>query len=244
MDASAAPTEHIVRLPPAPCVTVLRQVPTRPSEHSICVDLYYQLGQSSLGDMVLLDALEQCCEEPFFDSLRTKQQLGYSVSCSTRNTFGVLGFVFSVVSSSFSVRHVQDEILAFAQAVPRLVSAMHREDWLDHVDALVSQRMQPPKSISDAANGTIGCVAERRYDLFDTKAVELAALRALTKEGLAAFAERLFAPQSRRLLAVQVSFEDAPALVSDALAGAPQRVLTDPAELQLGCETYAVRKMD
>ena len=35
-------------------------------------------------------------EEPVFDTLRTREQLGYNVYPTLRNTFGVLGFSISV----------------------------------------------------------------------------------------------------------------------------------------------------
>ena len=38
--------------------------------------------------------------EPVFGTLRTKEQLGYSVHCSTRLTHGVLGFAFVIVSGA------------------------------------------------------------------------------------------------------------------------------------------------
>ena len=37
-------------------------------------------------------------EEPCYNVLRTKEQLGYSVSCGIRQTFGVLGFCLNVIS--------------------------------------------------------------------------------------------------------------------------------------------------
>ena len=45
--------------------------------------------------------------EPVFGTLRTKEQLGYSVHCSTRLTHGVLGFAFVVVSGAhaWTARH-------------------------------------------------------------------------------------------------------------------------------------------
>jgi Peptidase M16 inactive domain len=44
-----------------------------------------------MHQLTLLELLEQCLTEPFFDQLRTKQQLGYSVSCAVRQTYGMLG---------------------------------------------------------------------------------------------------------------------------------------------------------
>lgn len=35
-------------------------------------------------------------EEPVFDILRTREQLGYNVYATLRNTFGVLGFSVTV----------------------------------------------------------------------------------------------------------------------------------------------------
>ena len=35
-------------------------------------------------------------EEPVFDVLRTREQLGYNVYATLRNTFGVLGFSITV----------------------------------------------------------------------------------------------------------------------------------------------------
>lgn len=35
-------------------------------------------------------------EEPVFDILRTREQLGYNVYATLRNTFGVLGFSITV----------------------------------------------------------------------------------------------------------------------------------------------------
>ena len=146
--AEAYPTERIVKLPDAPAVTVLKQSPGNPNEPSVAVDVYYQLGQYSFNDdhnMVYLDLLEQALYEPFFDQLRTKQQLGYSVNCGTRNTFGVLGFVFSVVSSSHTVAQVQEAILKFAQSVPKLIAKMNRDDWLDYVESMTAENFSLPQ---------------------------------------------------------------------------------------------------
>ena len=45
-----------------------------------------------------MQVAEQIMEEPVFDILRTKEQLGYSVYASIRNTYGTLGFVVYVNS--------------------------------------------------------------------------------------------------------------------------------------------------
>lgn len=65
--------------------------------------------------------------EPLFDSLRTKQQLGYTVGCSSRGTYGQLGFVIRVVSATHGAAHCEaaaaDFLRAFADDVLGKMSA-------------------------------------------------------------------------------------------------------------------------
>ena len=88
----------------------LLTAPRNPNEKNISVETYYQVALYEKGNVehvTLLDLLEQCLTEPFFDQLRTQQQLGYSVGCSVRQTYGMLGFCFQVVSSAHTIGHVQ-----------------------------------------------------------------------------------------------------------------------------------------
>ncbi|XP_054271707.1 nardilysin [Macrosteles quadrilineatus] len=57
---------------------------------------YYQSGPGSIQESCVIEMLLMLMEEPIFDALRTKQQLGYDVSCSLRDTFGILGFSLTV----------------------------------------------------------------------------------------------------------------------------------------------------
>lgn len=61
-------------------------------------EVYCQAGPSSVALRARLDLFEQLFSEPFYDTLRTKEQLGYSVHCSARLTHGILGFAFVVIS--------------------------------------------------------------------------------------------------------------------------------------------------
>jgi hypothetical protein len=74
-----------------------------------------QVGLSSeaLRLRVLADLAEQVLSEALYDSLRTKQQLGYTVSSGARLTHGVTGFCVVVVSSAFDASTVEQRIEAF-----------------------------------------------------------------------------------------------------------------------------------
>ena len=71
--------------------------------HSHVRTLTYALsGAFNREHLTVLELLEQCLSEPLFDQLRSKQQLGYSVSCGVRQTFGMLGIFIPFIRSLFA----------------------------------------------------------------------------------------------------------------------------------------------
>ncbi|KAG8238763.1 hypothetical protein J437_LFUL018636 [Ladona fulva] len=79
-------------------------------------------------------------EEPLFDELRTKQQLGYCVSCSLRDTFGILGFTVTVNTQGdkHNVYEVDDKIEEFLQNFCDMLTSEKGEDDFDNVrEALI-----------------------------------------------------------------------------------------------------------
>ncbi|CAH2093913.1 unnamed protein product [Euphydryas editha] len=82
---------------------------------------YYQGGAASPLDTATLEVVMMLMEEPVFDVLRTKEQLGYSVFSMMRYTFGVLGFSVTVNTQvdKFSVGHVDQRIEAFLKKFAR-----------------------------------------------------------------------------------------------------------------------------
>jgi len=76
---------------------------------------YYQSGPGNLREEVLNEFVMMVMDEPVFDFLRTKEQLGYHVYGTVRNTFGILGLSVTVntQANKFSVSHVDERIEAF-----------------------------------------------------------------------------------------------------------------------------------
>jgi secreted Zn-dependent insulinase-like peptidase len=65
-------------------------------------------------DRVLGELLEQVMYEPFFDTLRTKEQLGYHVSCGVRHTHGFVGF-------GVQIQVIKNLTLTLAYPYPNLI---------------------------------------------------------------------------------------------------------------------------
>ena len=71
------------------------------------------MGPDAGDDWALLALLNQLMDEPFYGELRTKQQLGYIVSCGVAESNGVRGVVFSVQSKVLPPPEVQARVTDF-----------------------------------------------------------------------------------------------------------------------------------
>lgn len=109
----------LVTLAAFPPAVVLSQLGKNAAEENSVVENYYQVGLSSDATSVekaVVDLLDQIFSEPCFDTLRTKEQLGYTVASGVRHTHGVLGFVVVVQSSRHPPGFVDGRIEAFLEA--------------------------------------------------------------------------------------------------------------------------------
>ncbi|XP_013167794.1 PREDICTED: nardilysin-like isoform X2 [Papilio xuthus] len=99
----------------------LRVLSLNPASTNSIVTNYYQAEVTTPKDTAILELLMMLMEEPVFDALRTKEQLGYSVFSMMRYTFGVLGFSVTVNTQvdKFSVQHVDGRVEAFLRKFSR-----------------------------------------------------------------------------------------------------------------------------
>jgi secreted Zn-dependent insulinase-like peptidase len=89
----------VVKLPAGRDVCV--EAPNRDpgSPNAVTTD-YYQCCPRTVKDSAITSFLSHCMEEPAFDDLRTKKQLGYEVYVSNHNTHNVTGLSLTVVSQT------------------------------------------------------------------------------------------------------------------------------------------------
>ena len=89
-----------------------------PKDTNTLVTNYYQSPHSStMENHMMMEVALMLMEEPVFDILRTKEQLGYTVFSMLRNTYGILGVSITVNSQAtkYSAGHVDERIEAFLE---------------------------------------------------------------------------------------------------------------------------------
>ena len=128
----AWPHEAVLHVPPGGAV-LFAVAKNAADDNSVC-ESYFQVGtfaeaQPDVRARAMADLLAQCIGEPCFDVLRTKWQLGYTVSSGVRLTHGVLGFAVSVQSAKYGPVRCSMQFCAPAAlltASPGLPGRAHR----------------------------------------------------------------------------------------------------------------------
>ena len=82
------PVKHVVKATYSVGLKEIIVPSLDPKEPNTAVEVYLQIGKDNLLDRCLVDLIAHILDEPFYAELRTKQQLGYAVSCGARWTYG------------------------------------------------------------------------------------------------------------------------------------------------------------
>jgi len=176
---------------------------------SSSVELYYQVGLQETRTNAILELFCQIVNEPAFDTLRTKEQLGYIVFSGVRRSNGVQGLRV-IVQSDQSASYVDDRIEAFLAKMGSeiLDGSLTQEQFDNHVKALATKRLEKPKKLSAQAARWWGEVVCQQFN-FDRDVVETEVLKTLTLEDVRQFYRDFIAVDApkRRKMATLVSPE-------------------------------------
>lgn len=124
---------------------------------------------------------QQIIEEPLFDILRTKEQLGYSVDCSARNTFGVLGYMIKVdcQATKFTTSYIDDRIEEFLKHSQKLLQKT-TEDQLEQIkDDLIKTKEIADVHLQEEVGRNWEEIVTDDY-MFDRNQQEIRAIREVT----------------------------------------------------------------
>ncbi|XP_023021581.1 insulin degrading metalloproteinase isoform X2 [Leptinotarsa decemlineata] len=171
---------------------------------SSCIELYYQCGLQSKENNIKLELVAQILQEPCFNILRTKEQLGYIVFSGVRRSNGVQGLRI-IVQSDRHPTYLDTRIEAFLDTMMEYISDMSEEEFLRHREALAAHRLEKPKQLSTLTNRFWVEITSQQYH-FDRANNEVSYLRTLSKKDIIEFYEDVLKNKAarRKKLSVQV----------------------------------------
>lgn len=151
------------------------------TNRNVAIEYYWQIGaMQDMRQTVTLDLLDALMQEPLFDALRTKQQIGYTVSCMARCTQLVSGYSVWVLSSKFGPAEIGDRIEAFLSDFKAQLQKMSADDFERHVTSLACMKLEPDRTLDMIQQTAWEELQERQY-VFDRARMEATALASVTK---------------------------------------------------------------
>lgn len=149
---------------------------------------FYQIGPTSVHIEAIVNLLMMFVSEPLFDTLRTKEQLGYHVGGSIRTDFGVIGYLITLNSqeNKHPAHYIDERIEAFRTKMLVILDEMEQEEF-DHVrNSLIKLNQVVDMSLEEEVSRNWGEITNEDY-LFDRRRREVEELRLLTKQDVVDF---------------------------------------------------------
>lgn len=153
-------------------------------ETNSVVELYFQIEPEVGTELIKLKALgdlfDEIVDEPLFNQLRTKEQLGYVVDCSPRVTYRIMGFCFRVQSSEYNPVYLQSRIDNFIMGVEEMLDALDNDSFENYKRGLTGRLLEKDPSLSYETNRFWGQIVDKRY-MFDLSEKEVLELKSIKK---------------------------------------------------------------
>ncbi|XP_077862636.1 nardilysin-like [Saccoglossus kowalevskii] len=146
---------------------------------------YYQVGPGNIKLSTLIELLVMRMEEPAFDFLRTKEQLGYVVYVMCRVTFGILGFSVTVntQATKFSVTHVDNRIDSFLEQFAEILDKMTEAEFETCVNSLINLKQREDLHLGEEVLRNWYEITTGTY-VFDRLEKEISELKQTNKQEL------------------------------------------------------------
>ncbi|KDP45687.1 hypothetical protein JCGZ_17294 [Jatropha curcas] len=197
--------EHVLCLPAGS--NLARDVKVKnKSETNSVVELYFQIEpeteSKSIKLKALIDLFDEIVEEPLFNQLRTKEQLGYVVECSPRVTYRIYGFCFCVQSSKYNPIYLQGRIDNFISDLDKLLEGLDDTSFENYRNGLMAKLLEKDPSLQYETNRLWNQIVDKRY-MFDFSQKEAEEVQKLHKDDVISWYKTYLqqsSPNCRRLV--------------------------------------------
>ncbi|XP_065095292.1 nardilysin-like isoform X1 [Ochlerotatus camptorhynchus] len=167
---------------------------------------FYQAGPVTPAINSQLELLVMLIEEPLFDILRTKEQLGYDVSITIRDNFGILGYSVTIHSQEdkFTYQHIDERIEDFNERFVQILKDMPEEDFQLVKSSLLKRKQIVDTELKNEVNRNWAEITTEEY-VFNRNKLEMEHIDHLSKQNIVDFYNQLvFDNRYRRKFSVQV----------------------------------------
>ncbi|WFD22426.1 insulysin [Malassezia equina] len=180
----------------APGSRVSWRVPVaNPGNVNSSLEYFCQVGDPN--DVQLrarLALFAQIANEPCFDQLRTKEQLGYLVYSGVRMSIGQAGF-HVIVQSERDSDYLESRVDAFLAQLLCQLRSMRADEFEAHRRSLIHKRLESVKNLAEETNRFWRSIRSGYFDFLNRER-DVAALKQLSLQDMIAFMEHYICPSS------------------------------------------------
>lgn len=183
-----------LNLPPGE--SFVYQLPVRDMENvNSAIEYYSQV--CDVTDIPLrarLSLVAQIAQEPCFNQLRTREQLGYLVFSGVRRHVGTMGLRFIIQSERDTV-YLENRVDEFLDMLRDIIVNMTPSEYEAQVDSLIADKQEKFKNMGQEGAKYWNDIDFGYYE-FDDVDKDVAELRTVEKQSLVEFFDRYIHPSS------------------------------------------------
>ncbi|OJJ79250.1 a-pheromone processing metallopeptidase Ste23 [Aspergillus glaucus CBS 516.65] len=176
-----------------------------PANVNHCIE-YYLFAGSSMDHVLRAKLLlfAQMTDEPAFDQLRSKEQLGYVVWSGARYSATTIGYRV-IIQSERTAKYLESRIDSFLSDFGNKLADMSDQEFEGHKRSVIKKRLETLKNLSSETSRFWTHIGSEYFDFVQNE-VDAATVRTLTKSDAIQFYEQYINPQSitRAKLAVHL----------------------------------------
>lgn len=159
---------------------------------------YYQYGPETIQARAIQGLMGSIISRPFYNQLRTKEQLGYVVYSSIANRNAVNGFQFTVQSSVKNPVYLQERIQHFLSTFEEQLNALPQEEFDVYREGLIRRLRLPTKNLKEQNMLYWRQIASQRYDFEEYERIAKA-LENVSKTDVINYYRKIFLNNSKTL---------------------------------------------
>ncbi|KAJ3300130.1 Insulinase (Peptidase M16) [Borealophlyctis nickersoniae] len=182
----------------------LRDVPNANNLNS-AIEYYLQVGDFTDAELrAKLSLFSQIGNEPCFDQLRTKEQLGYMVFSGLRKQTGLVGYRI-IVQSERDPAYLESRVESFLEKMESVITEMTPEEYSKHQAALAAKLLEKDKNLGQES-GRLWSHVNSRYYNFEQHVIDAKTVKEISQASMLEFYEEHIAVSSptRRKLSVHI----------------------------------------
>ncbi|KAI9676006.1 MAG: Insulinase (Peptidase M16) [Caeruleum heppii] len=166
-----------------------------PANVNHCLEYVLYVGDSADRSLrAKLQLFAQMTEEPAFDRLRTKEQLGYIVFSGVRVNATTMGYRV-IIQSERPAGYLEERVEAFLQTFGTGLEAMTAEAFEGHRWSLINRRLEKLKNLGEESQRFWTHVATEYFD-FDQVDEDVSHIKTLAKADMVEFFQQYINPSA------------------------------------------------